>query len=409
MAPIRLNLTTMAHGGEGLGRHEGKVIFVPYAIPGEEVLVEVSQDRDRYARAHLREVLVSSPLRVEPGCRHFGSQGCGGCQWQHIAYQGQLQFKRQVLADQLTRIAALEEVPVKPTIGMDDPWGYRNNVQFHFDREGDLGFWAADGRGVVAIEECPIMAPLLEEMWTSLDLTFPQLKRLTLRAGLTTGEQMVVLETEEDAAPAVAVDSPISCVLLLADGTPVSLVGQTHISEEVGGRRFRISARSFFQVNTLQMERLVEVVGHYLAPTGTEVLLDAYCGVGTFGLLFANRVKEVIGVEENRDSVADARHNAEDLPNVRFVEGPVEEILPQLGTPLDLAILDPPRQGCQPAALEALVNLAPHRIVYVSCDPATLARDIKRLGQGGYRLSVVQPLDMFPQTYHIESVALLEL
>ena len=200
---------------------------------------------------------------------------------------------------------------------------------------------------------------------------------------------------------------PISCVLLLSDGTPVNLVGSNYIFEEVAGRRFRISAASFFQVNTPVTERLIELVASYLDLMGGEVLLDAYCGVGTFGLSLAERVGQVIGIEENPFAVADADFNAGELENVTLIEGRVEDVLPDLDERIDVAILDPPRGGCEPEALQALSELAPSRIVYVSCDPATLARDVRRLGEIGYVLVEAQPIDMFPQTYHLESVALL--
>lgn len=402
---IRLQLTGMAHGGEALGRHEGKVIFVPYALPGEEVLVEIVQDKDRYARARLLEVVRPSPDRLEPRCPHFGT--CGGCQWQHVAYEAQLRFKEQVLRDQLERIGGVSKPPLKPSLGAHDPWFYRNHVQFHLNEEGRLGFFAFRGWEVVPIEVCYIMHPLIEEVFRALDLAFPQLKRVSIKVGTRTGQKLLILEMEEDLIPALEVDEPLSCVEFLNDGTLVTLVGDSHIMEEVGGRCFRISAASFFQANTEQLERLIEVVRGYLAPQGHEVLLDAYCGVGTFGLSLAREVGQVIGVEESDSALADARFNAQEGENVEFIGGRVEDALPDL-VRVDVAILDPPRQGCGREAITHLVRLAPAKIIYVSCDPATLARDVKRLREGGYHLVEAQPVDMFPQTYHIEAVALLE-
>jgi len=396
----------MAHGGSALGRHEGKVIFVAGGIPGEEVVAEIVEDRGRYAHARLVEVITPSPHRIEePRCPHFGV--CGGCQWQHIAYEAQLAFKEEVVRDQLAHLGRLPEAMVKPTLGMAEPWFYRNHVRFRVGPRGHLGFMDVAGRRVVPIEICTIMHPLLWEIFEALELAFPALERVSLRAGVNTGERMVVLETAGDEPPELEVDLPLSCVLLLRDGTPVSLVGSTHFHEAVGGRRFRVSAGSFFQVNTAQAERLIETVLGYLDPREDEVLLDAYCGVGTFGLLLAPQVGEVIGIEESPQALDDADHNAGDLDNVTLIEGRVEEVLPQLEE-VDLAILDPPRQGVAAPALESLVGLGPRKIVYVSCDPATLARDLGRLAGAGYRLVEVQPVDMFPQTYHVESVALLE-
>ena len=398
----------MAHGGDALGRHEGKVIFAPYAIPGEAALVEIVEDKGRYARARLVEILSPSPHRVDPPCPHFGPGKCGGCQWQHIAYPAQLELKAMVVRDQLVRLGRLPDVPVKPTIPSPSPWRYRNHVQFSVGNDGRLGFVATDGRRVESIEVCYLLHPLLDELFAALDLELPGLARLSLRAGVNSGDLMMIFETHDDLPPALESDLPISCVLLLSDGAHVNLIGDNHITEEAAGRRFRVSAPSFFQVNTAAAEELIRVVGEYLAPSGDETLLDAYCGVGTFALSLADKVSHVIGIEEAASAVADARLNASELANVEFIEGSVEATLPRLDRPIDLAVLDPPRQGCRPEALKVLIELTPRRIVYVSCDPATLARDARRLAEGGYKLVEVQPVDMFPQTYHIESVALWE-
>jgi 23S rRNA (uracil1939-C5)-methyltransferase len=218
---------------------------------------------------------------------------------------------------------------------------------------------------------------------------------------------MVIFETHEDEPFGLEVDLSVSCVFLLSDGITVTLVGQEYISEVLAGQEYRISANSFFQANTSQAEELVRLVRDYLDPMGGEILLDAYCGVGVLGLSLVSEVGLLIGVEESPSAVADACFNAGLADNAEFVEGRVEEFLPYLETPIDLAVLDPPRQGCASEALIALAELAPRKIVYVSCDPATLARDARRLVQAGYQLIEVQPVDMFPQTYHIESVALL--
>jgi 23S rRNA (uracil1939-C5)-methyltransferase len=397
----------MAHGGDALARHEGKVIFVPYALPGEELLVELTEERTKYSRARPVQVLSPSPDRVEPRCPHFGT--CGGCHWQHITYERQLALREEVLRSQFKRIAHLPGVPVQPTIGASDPWCYRNHVQLHLDEEGKLGFMGIDGRSVIPIRECHIMHPLLWQTFSGLDIDFPDLERISLRAGISTGEQLVILETAGTQVPAVEVDVPISCVLLLGDGTPVTYVGDSHITESIGGRSFRISATSFFQANTSQTERLVQVVAGYLEPQGGEVLLDLYCGVGTLGLSIADQVSQVIGIDTNESAIADASFNAEGMSNMAFLQGSAEELLPSIEQPIDLAILDPPRTGVSREALAALTAQHIPRVVYVSCDPATLARDVDRMSEAGYELVEVQPVDMFPQTYHVEAVALLRL
>ncbi|MEA3459066.1 MAG: class I SAM-dependent RNA methyltransferase [Chloroflexota bacterium] len=400
---FQLSLTTMAHGGEAIGRHEGKATFVPYVIPGEDVLVEAVEDKRRYTRARLVKVLSPSPHRIEPLCPHFGE--CGGCHWQHIAYQAQLDYKREIVRDQLAHIGHLSDVPIKPMIPSPSPWHYRNHVRFSISENGRLGYQKAKSRQVVPIEECPLLHPLLEELFAALDLDLPGLRRLSLRAGANTGDRMIIFETEGDEPPELEVDMPISCVLLLSDGTPVNLIGSNYITEVVAGRRFRISAVSFFRANTAGAKRLSEVATDYLQPRGDEVLLDAYCGVGTFGLLLADKVAQVIGVEENPSAVADADFNAGQLENLTLIEGRVEDVLPHLEG-IDAAILDPPRGGCEPEALKSLKRSAPQRIIYISRDPAVFARDASILHEAGYQLLEVQPLDMLPQTYHIESVSL---
>jgi 23S rRNA (uracil1939-C5)-methyltransferase len=410
---FRFRPDDMAHGGEAVGRYKGKVVFVPYALPGEEVLVEIVEDKKRYARARPVEVISPAPQRVVPRCPHFGL--CGGCHWQHIDYAAQLQFKESILRNQLARLGGIKDAPIMPLIGMAQPWCYRNHVQFALTDNGRLGFVAARSRGkarrVMPIEVCYLLHSLLDDMFVALDLEHLELKRLSLRAGINTGQRMMIFETENDEPPELEIDFPLSCVLLLSDGRAATLVGESHIVESLAGREYRISASSFFQVNTIQAEALVQKVIDMLRPSlqGDETLLDAYCGVGTFALSLADRVGRAIGVEENREAIADAGLNADaaDLPNVELIQGRVEDVLPDLEESIDLVILDPPRQGCPPETLKAVAGLAPTRIVYISCDPATLARDARTLLQNGYKLIEVQPVDMFPQTYHIATIALL--
>jgi 23S rRNA (uracil1939-C5)-methyltransferase len=404
---VSLSLTAMAHGGSALGRYQGKVIFVPYGLPGEQVAVEILEDKRRFARARLLEIQTAAPNRVEPPCPFFGE--CGGCQWQHANYSAQLAFKAAILRDQLSRLGKFADPPVQDTIPSPDPWHYRNHVQFAVDRRARLGFRAAASRRIVPVDECLLLHPFLDELFLALDLGSSadlSLKRLSLRAGINTGDRMIIFKTADDEPPQLEVDFPVSCVLLLDDGTPVNLIGHNHITERVAERTFRISAGSFFQVNTPQTETLVRLVAEYLSPSGDETLLDAYCGVGTFALPLAGEVAHIIGVESVSTAVEDFRINAEGAENVALLPGAVEEVLPDLETPVDLAVVDPPRTGVHPDALAALARLAPRRIVYVSCDPATLARDGRALAEAGYDLAVVQPVDMFPQTYHVETVSL---
>ncbi len=404
---INLKLNAMTQGGEALGRDaSGRVVFVPYAIAGEEVVVEIVEVKKDFARARLVEIITPSPVRVTPRCPHFGQ--CGGCQWQHIAYDAQLKFKTEIVREQFARIAKMPDAPVRDALGMTEPWHYRNNVQFQMDDAGHLCFRAMESHDLVPIRECHIMHPLLDEMFRALEFESTEFSGVTLRAGIKTGQKLILLEGRDDEPPEISVDEPVSIVYQTPRGDLIPLVGKDALHEELRGRLFRVSPQSFFQVNTPMAETLIELVERYLAPRETDVLLDAFGGVGTFGLTFASQVARVIEIEEVKAAVSDAQANAVELSNVEFYRGKVEQALPKLKTKIDLVVADPPRAGMDSVALEAIMVQAPRIIAYVSCDPATLARDARRLMDGGYRLREVQPVDLFPQTYHIESVSWFE-
>lgn len=417
---IQLCLDDMAYNGAAVGRYHGKAVFVPGGIPGEEVQVEIVEERRRYSLARLIRVLVPAPERIAPPCERFGL--CGGCQWQHIAYDAQLRYKEKIVRDQLERIGGIPEPPVRPVIGMDDPWRYRNHMQFVVDEEGRLCLLAMGTNRPVPVGQCRLLCPELAEIAAELELEFPGLERVVVRAGRKTGERMIVLEATGHDLPELEMDRALSCVLLRPDGTGVALVGSSHYHEELGGRRLRVSAGSFFQVNTEQAEQLVRLVREYAGaePAATDseagraegavrrpVILDAYGGVGTFGLALAPAAEHVYIVEANPDATADARANAAGVANVTVIEATVEEALSDLDEAIDIAVLDPPRAGVAPRALNALVAKHPARIVYVSCDPGSLARDVRALVTHGYRLEVVQPVDLFPHTHHVETVSLI--
>jgi 23S rRNA (uracil1939-C5)-methyltransferase len=404
---LTLKLTQMAHGGPALGRHEGKVIFVPYALPGETVRVEIETSKKGWAQARLVEVVEPAPERVTPACPHFGPDACGGCQWQYMSYTAQLAYKTEVVREQLARLGGLTDILVQPTLAVGEPWGYRNHVQLHASPAG-LGYVAADGQRVEPVGTCPIMHSLVAELFEELDIEIEELEGLALRAGVNTGQQLVVFETVNDEPFELEVDRPVSCVLLLSDGTPVTLVGRDHFFERVAGKDYRVSAQSFFQVNTAGAQALVDTVAAYLSPKPDETILDLYCGVGLFSLALAGQAGRMVAVEAHPVAADDARFNvkAAGLDNVRVVEDEAEAALAALDEKVDAAVADPPRSGCGPAVIGRLAALEPERLVYVACDPAPLARDAKSLAAAGYRLVEVQPLDLFPQTYHVESVAL---
>ena len=406
MTEFHLKLDDISHTGAAVGRHEGKAVFVPGGIPGEEVRVELVEERSRYTIARLIEVVRPSPERVAPPCEHYGL--CGGCDWQHIAYPAQLRYKERMVRDQLQRLGGIADPVVRPTLGMADPWAYRNNMQFVVDEDGRLCLLAAGSEEPVAIGACRLLCPELQDVYGELELEFPGLERVVLRGSAATGERMLVLESAGADEPEIEVDRPLSCVLLRPDGSGAVLIGRSYYHEELGGRRLRVSAGSFFQVNRQQAEALLALVRQYAAPEAGEGVLDLYGGVGTFGLSLAETAARVAVVEESPSAAADARANAEGLEHVEVVQGAVEDVLPRLQGSFAVAITDPPRAGMDRRALEALATLTPARIVYVSCDPGSLARDVRYLAERGYRLVEATPVDMFPQTHHVETVALLK-
>jgi 23S rRNA (uracil1939-C5)-methyltransferase len=380
---VTLSLTDMAYEGHAIGRLDDLVVFAEYGIPGEEVVVEIYRKHAGIASARVVEVLQASPDRVEAPCPYYGV--CGGCHWQHISYERQLQLKRHVVQEQLRRIGKFDSQPVNETVGAANPWGYRNHLRLSAGRQGDIGFMRRGSHRFLPIDRCLIADPRINDAIALLQGKGAGLHQVELRAGVNTGDLIVQPD--------------------MTDREPSAPPGSTVYRESLLGREFQISAPSFFQSNTPQAERLVQLVGEKLDPQPDELLVDAYAGVGTFAALFAADVRQVIGIEESPAAVADAAVNLAGLPNARFIEGKVEAVLPALQEKPDAVILDPSRVGCDPAVIEAILRLAPHKLVYVSCDPATLARDLRLLVDGGFELRDVTPLDMFPQTYHIECVA----
>lgn len=410
---IEITLDAIAHGGEAIGRHEGRAIFVPYAIPGERVRVEIVEAKERWARGRLLEVLQASPDRIAPPCPYFGPDRCGGCQWQHIAYERQAELKGEIVADQLRRLGRLAAAPVADVVVLADDeglldLGYRNHVQFALTPAGQSGFRRAASHEVIPIERCLLLSEPLDVLHAALDIAWPELTGVTLRASERTGQALVLLETRGTELPELELDLPAACAVLTPRGLE-PLIGEPWIEEIVAGRRYRVSAESFFQVNTLGAEALVEIVRGYADVRPGDTVLDAYCGVGLFALALADAAAAVIGIESAPSACEDCAYNAADLTHVELHEGAVDAVLPVLveqGRHADVVIMDPPRSGAGEAVIRQLAALRPRNIVYVSCDPATLARDSVFLSAAGYALAEAQPIDMFPQTYHVETVAL---
>ena len=377
-----------AHGAATGHDEQGNAVVAAFGIPGEKVVVEVREEFTDHVLGEVVEVIEASLDRVEPRCAHFGV--CGGCQLQHLDYGAQTRLKTRVVRDQLRRIGGLIDAPVSPMVGADSPWNYRNHARFTVRREGATGFTHWHSHRFEPIDECHIMDPRINKVRAELTGRLGAARQLGVRFGTNTSSYLIHPK------------------LGLEDAGEFE-TGQTGHDEQLAGTSFRVSAASFFQVNTRQAERMMALVRDGLRLVGTDVLLDAYAGVGTFAGLFAPLCRRVIGVEESTSANLDARRNLEHLPNVEMVEARTEDYLDRLQEKPDAVILDPPRQGCDPRVIDALGRLKPSRIVYVSCEPATLAPDLRRLILSGYRVVNVTPLDMFPQTYHIECVATLEL
>lgn len=384
---FRLTLDSLSHRGSAVGRLDGQVVFALYGIPGEEVNVLVERAYPDYLEGVVTAVHRASPHRVPPRCPYVGS--CGGCQFQHIDYVEQLRLKTEVVREQLRRIGHLPDAPVLPAIAAPSPFNYRNHARFSVDGDGHLGFVRRNSRWVVRIEECHIILPAIQDALATIQAhELPRLHQVAVRVGERTGDRLIQPD--------------------LSAWAPELQSGQGSYEEELAGRRFRVSASSFFQVNTPQAETLIRLVREGLTLRPDDILLDAYAGGGTFAAVLAADVAEVIAVEVSAPSVADGRHNTADLPTVRWIAGEVERVLPELELRPTAVVLDPSRPGCAPPALAALIEARVPRLAYVSCEPATLARDLRILVDGGYRLRSVQPVDLFPQTYHIESVSLLD-
>ncbi len=407
---IELELTAAVYGGKVMGKHRGRPIFVPYALPGERITARITEDKRSYANAEGVTLLEASPDRVRPQCPHFGPGRCGGCHLQHMSYPAQLAYKRDVVIDQLRRIGGFDRAErlVQPAIPSPEPWGYRSRATFHVSPEGRLGFVSTDPSRIEPVEWCYILDPRAMGLLETLSLDYEQITELQVQVG-SDGQGMFILSTRDDLPPELETDLPLSVNLLLSDNEPVNLIGNAISTYEVKGRRFRVTAGGFFQVNLPLAATLVDLVLERLALQGHESVLDLYAGVGLFSAFIAERAALVTVIESYPPAVTDADENLAEFEHIDLFEGGVGPVLADLADegagPYDAAVLDPPRAGLEPEVIDALARLAPATLVYVSCDPATLARDLKRLGQQGYTLRGVQPVDMFPQTYHIECVA----
>ncbi|MFD1927760.1 23S rRNA (uracil(1939)-C(5))-methyltransferase RlmD [Sporosarcina siberiensis] len=443
----RLNVFVedLTHDGSGVAKVDGYPLFIPGALPGEEVEIQVGKTLKKYGFARLVKITKASPDRVEPPCHVFSE--CGGCQMQHLSYEGQLVQKRKTVRDVIDRVGKLPHVPVHPVKGMKDPWRYRNKSQIPFaEQDGKVvsGFYRTRTHHIVDTDVCLIQSNEADDLMTALKMelhnmgvdaydertNLGMLRHLIVRKGRATGEIMVILVTrkkkftQQDAVielikrvvPEVTsimqnVNSEKTNVIF-GDYT-VPLYGKSFIVDSIGDINFEISARSFYQINPEQTEVLYGQALEYAQLTGNESVIDAYCGIGTISLFLAQKAKEVYGVEIVPEAIADAKRNAElnNIDNAFFEAGPAEVVIPNWyaeGKRFDVLVVDPPRKGCDEELLNTILEYKPKRVVYVSCNPGTLARDLRILEDGGYRTQEIQPVDMFPHSSHVECVALLE-
>jgi 23S rRNA (uracil1939-C5)-methyltransferase len=440
---LELVVDDLAFGGEAVGRVDGYVMFVRGGVPGDRLRVTVTEARGRFGRGVIQEVLQASPDRVEPPCPYFGR--CGGCRLQQIAYPAQLAFKERQVRECLTRLGGLGPFELRPIVAAPEVFGYRNKMEFTVAGPGpSIGLHVAERYDLVLdIERCLLqsdtMNTLLDEFRRqvrarALSVWEQQTERgllrfVTLREGRNTRQAMVnIVASSPDVATLMPVAEALrdrapdtASVLLNVNAKKASvavgseehlLLGRDQITESLSGVTFAVSANSFFQTNTVQAERLFALVAEACALDGSETLMDLYSGTGAISLLLARRARHVYGIELAEAAVADAIRNARanGIENCTFLAGEVRHVLPTLmrdGVRASVVVADPPRAGFHPKALGALAALAPATIVYVSCNPSTLARDVGELVRQGYRLEWVQPVDMFPQTPHIEAVARL--
>jgi 23S rRNA (uracil1939-C5)-methyltransferase len=405
-----LTLAGLTYGGEAMGRlDDGRAVFIPFGMPGERVRVRLTEQKRSFSRGEIVEILGASPERISPRCKHFGK--CGGCHYQHMPYEAQLRAKAEILRDQLQRIGRIQNPPLQPTMPCPDPWNYRNHIQFHLDDAGKLAYLAPNSNRVIPVSECHLPEPAVNLLWPQLDFeSGTGVERVSIRAG-TDGDLMLVLESDSPEAPELEIEAGIS-VAHVFDGQAVIIAGENHVminvqAEGLPPRAFRVSPASFFQVNTVMAGKMVH---HLLSrlPIERALVLEVYCGVGLFSAFLATKCGRLIGVESSASACEDFAVNLDEFENVELYEDFAENVLPALRARPDIVLADPPRTGIAKEALDAILNMSPRTIAYVSCDPSTLGRDAARLLQAGYRLSEVTPFDVFPQTYHIESISIFE-
>ena len=443
---IEVTIEDLSEEGTGIGKFEGMTFFIKDAVIGDRVRAKIMKLKKTYGFARLMEVLTPSPDRVEPLCPV--ARQCGGCQIQAMSYEAQLAFKTRKVENNLKRIGKFEEIPMESIIGMEDPFHYRNKAQFPFgkNRDGKIitGFYAGRTHSIIENTSCHLGKEVNEEIlekilaWMNAFHVEPYneatgkglMRHSLIRCGFRTGEIMVCLVIngrkipgEEALVDSLKIIPGMTSISLnvnkektnvILGREVINLWGRPYIEDYIGEVKYQISPLSFFQVNPVQTERLYGKALEYAGLTGEETVWDLYCGIGTISLFLARKARKVYGVEIIPDAIEDARRNASlnGFTNTEFYVGKAEEVLPEKyekeGVRADVIVVDPPRKGCDENLLSTMVKMQPERIVYVSCDSATLARDLRYLCDNGYELKRVCPADMFPQTVHVEAIVLLQ-
>ncbi|MGM7636792.1 23S rRNA (uracil(1939)-C(5))-methyltransferase RlmD [Bacillus sp. Hm123] len=441
-----LTIKRIGINGEGVGYFKRQVVFVPGALSGEEVVVEATKVHPKFAEGRIKKIRKASPHRTTPPCPVY--EQCGGCQLQHLSYDQQLKEKRDILIQSLERHTKLniESLNIRETIGMDNPWNYRNKSQFQVGKKDGkvvAGLYSLNSHKLIDIPDCNVQQPAINHVLTTVKNILQDVnvsiydekkkqgavKTIVTRVGIATGQIQVVLITATNELPkkALIVDeiqkrlpevtsimhniNPKKTSLIFGDQT-VTLAGQETIEEQLEDYTYELSARAFFQLNPVQTTKLYNEVKQAAALTGTEKIVDAYCGSGTIGLWVGKEAAEIRGMDVIAESINDARKNAKTYnTNAVYEVGTAEEWLPKWlkqGWKPDVVIVDPPRTGCDQKFLDTLKKIKPKRFIYVSCNPSTLAKDINQLS-GMYDVEYIQSVDMFPMTAHVEAVAKLVL
>ena len=420
---VYVRIDSVAFKGYGVARIHGKVIFIPYTATGDQGWIEIIEEKKNYSTGRLIQIVEPSPWRVNSPCPYFGS--CGGCQWQHIDYSIHGELKKEILRESLTRLGKLKKIPPISVAPLLKPYGYRIRVQLKVKGKA-MGYYQEGSHRIVDIERCPISHPLVNQIIRNLREELALLLPIEeIEISVSPEEEKGVLlfhplssdQKMEDFPKQFLQTHPVLRGIAIARKNGFTLFGDPHLNftipwnqgEEKGSLRFRISPGSFFQAHLEQNQRLIQTVLQFSEVNKAEKVLDLYAGAGNLTLPLALGAKEVIGIEENGMAVEDGRFNAErnGIKNVRFIRGTVEDILKESAKKPDLIVLDPPRTGCK-TILDQVVRLKPQKIVYVSCEPTTLSRDFCLFSDRGYSLRRLSLIDMFPQTYHMEIIGLLQ-